>query len=114
MSKRFLVAALMLSTALSSAAHARSFVVAIPANMSPRTQEAAEGFFANVFNRLKPGDDLSVMDATNLTMVAQATAPANLGPDPKSRARVFGEAEGKINDMINQPDREAVPDSLNI
>jgi len=72
MRKRLFAAALMLGTALSSAADARSFVVAIPANMSPATQEAAEGFFAKVFNRLQPGDMLTVIDATLSVEVQQA------------------------------------------
>jgi hypothetical protein len=114
MRKRLFAAALLLGTALSSAAHARSLIVAVPANMSPPAQEAAESFFANVFNRLQPGDVLTVIDATHLTMVAQATTPANLGSDPKARARVFGEAQGRINDVLGQPDPAALPDNLNI
>jgi hypothetical protein len=114
MRKRLFAAALLLGTALSSAADARSLIVAIPANMAPATQEAAEGFFANVFNRLQPGDMLTVIDATHLTLVAQPTAPADLGPDPKARARVFGAAQGRINDVIEQPDPAALPDNLNI
>lgn len=115
MSRRFHAAALItLSAVLSSAAHARSFVVAIPANLSPPAQEAAEGFFASVFDRLQPGDTLTVVDATHLTVAAQVTTPAGLGPSPKARARVFGEAQGRINDLIGQPDPAALPDDLNI
>jgi hypothetical protein len=47
-------------------------------------------------------------------VAAQVTAPATLGADPKSRARVFGAAQGKVNDLIGEPDADAVPDDLNI
>ena len=109
-------AAVMLAAMLSSGGgpKARSLVVAVPANMSPATAEAAETFFTGLFNRLQPRDTVAVFDATHLTIAAQVTAPDNLGTDPKARARVFGAARGDINDMIEQAAPEAVPDDLNI
>ena len=95
-------------------AEARSLLVAVPANMSPATTEAAETFFTGLFNRLQPRDTLAVFDATHLTIAAQVTAPDNLGTDPKARARVFGAARGDINDIIEQAAPDAVPDDLNI
>jgi hypothetical protein len=108
-----LAAALLASTAISSAS-ARSFVVAMPANLSPPTQEAARSFFAGVFDRLQAGDTLAVVDTSHFTVPVQVTLPANLGPTPKARARVLGEAEGRINDMIDQPDPKVLPDNLHI
>jgi hypothetical protein len=113
MSKR-LAAALMVTTALTGAAQARSLVVAIPANMSPGLVETTEGFFADVFNRQEPRDTLVVFDASHLKIIAQVIAPQNLGTDAKARARVFGEAEGAVNDVIDEPDKSAKADDLNI
>jgi hypothetical protein len=108
------VMALMLCMVLSGVARARTFVLAIPANLSPEFTDAAEDVVAGVVAELQANDTFVAIDASHLTIIARVTAPANLGGDAKARARVFGEAEGKINDLIDEPDKTAALDDLDI
>jgi hypothetical protein len=113
--RRFgLAAALLLGLIFATAAQARSYIVALPANLSPAFVELAEGIIAGAFDRLQSGDTLIGFDATHLSIIGQITVPATIGTDAKARAREFGELEGKINDVIEEPDKSAAADDINI
>src|SRR5271155_5864401 len=105
---KWCLAALMLGSALSTPALSRSYVVVMPANLSPSFVEIAEGFVADVVSRLQPGDTLAAFDASHLSLIGMQNAPDDLAADDAyARARVFGELEGRINDIIDEPDKTA-------
>ena len=113
MRKVMLAYALLLLGAIHSAV-ASTYVVGIPANASATTQTNLEGFFAKVFDNLKPRDTLVVMDANHLKPVAQFIVPDDIPATPKARARFFGPYQGKINEAIGEPDTTSLQDNLNI
>jgi hypothetical protein len=111
---KWFASALIFCVVVSATAYARSYVVALPANVSAEFTDTAETIVANTVAGLQGGDTLVGFDASHFTIIARVTAQADLGSDPKSRARVFGEAEGRINDLIDEPDKSAVPDDIDI
>jgi hypothetical protein len=113
--RKWCLSALMLGSALSTPALSRSYVVVMPANLSPSFAEIAEGFVADVVNRLQPGDTLAAFDASHLSLIGMQTAPDDLAADDAyARARVFGELEGRINDIIDEADKTAAENDLDI
>lgn len=95
-------------------ARASSFVIAVPASLSPAASDQATTLFGGLYERLRPGDQMVVVDASHLTRVATINVPANLGDGKKARARAFGADYGAINAFLAGTDSKSATDNLNI
>ncbi|NOG70474.1 hypothetical protein [Roseicella sp. DB1501] len=106
--------AILASMLLAGQANAKSFIVALPANLSPAAQEHVAEFFGQVYMALEPKDSLTVFDASHLRRVATLFMPETIGTGKRDRIKALGPAAGQISEFISGVDAGVKADDINI
>ena len=95
-------------------AHAKNYIVAIPANMSEETQDQVSRFIGQLYLDMRPSEKLVVFDADHLRVVATVVMPDVIGTGKRDRIKVLGSAGGAIAEFIGNADPGAQVNDLNI
>jgi hypothetical protein len=117
MYRRTFLAGLLATVAIRPALAARepqSFVIALPANRSPDTQQEAGRLATRLYTEVIPGDWVTFFDASQLKIVTSFQVPADLGESERERDEALGDLFLPINRFIAQNDAASPLNNLNI